>query len=167
MSQSESSTVLSTMDSSYSIKWNRLYRGSENEFSAAAFHRLCDNQGPTVVLIRAANGRIAAGYSSVSWKSGGGVGEPNPRGFLCAIDSNDLSLELFKGVPGECMIIQNSKYGPIFYEGASICDKCDKNKSSHSTLGSGFEGNGDQFVLFGSLHFTIIEYEVFGIEFVV
>jgi hypothetical protein len=111
MSRSDSSTILSTMDSAYSIKWNRLYRASEHEFSAAAFHRLCDNQGPTIVLIKE-NGRVAAGYSCVSWKSGGGVRDNNPYGFLCAIDSNHLSLELFKGVSGVCKIYQFANHGP-------------------------------------------------------
>jgi hypothetical protein len=87
--------------------------------------------------------------------------------FLCAIDSNDLSLQMFKGVSGHCEIYQATNYGPIFVDGVCINDKCDKNRHSHSTLGPGFEGNGDKFALFGSLHFTFIEYEVFGIEFVV
>jgi hypothetical protein len=167
MSRSESSATLSTMDSSFSIKWNRLYRGSEHEFSAAAFHRLCDNKGPTVVLIKAKNGRVAAGYSCVSWKSGYTT-DANPRGFLCSNDENDLSLQIFKGVQGECKIIQTFQNGPCFYEGVSIHDKCDKNLHSHSRLGGGFEGyGGDQFALFGSKNFAVVEYEVFGIEFVV
>jgi hypothetical protein len=170
MSRSESSTTLSTMDSAYSIMWNRLFRGSEHEFSAAAFHRLCDNQGPTVVLIKAKNGRVAAGYSCVSWKSGGGVRENNPNGFLCAIDSDRLSLELFKGVSGVSKIYQFANHGPDFYDGVCIMDKCDKNLSSSSKIGSGFvDVFGDkvyQSALFGSEHFTVAEYEVFGIEYV-
>jgi hypothetical protein len=115
ITRSDSSVTFATMDSSYSIKWNRLYRGSEHEFSAAAFHRLCDNRGPTVVLARAWFGRVAAGYSCVSWNSsGGGLFESNPNGFLCAIDENDLSLQIFKAVSGECTIQNHSNYGPIF-----------------------------------------------------
>jgi hypothetical protein len=166
ISRSESSTTLSTMDSAFSIKWNRLYRGSEHKFSAAAFHRLCDNKGPTVVIVKSGNGRIACGYSSASWKSRNGVAELNPRGFLCAINSINLSLQIFKGVPGKCNIYQYSPYGPHFFDGLCIFDKCDKNLSSRSTLGGGFESNGDQFALFGSQFFTVVEYEVFGIEFV-
>jgi hypothetical protein len=166
MSRSESSTVLSTMDSSYCIKWNRLYRGSKHEFSAAAFHRLCDNKGPTVVLIKARNGRVAAGYSCVSWSKSQCL-EANPNGFLCAIDSNDLSLQIFKGVQGECKTLQATNYGPLFFRGVCIYDKCDKNLYSHSSLGDGFESEGDPFALFGTEYFTVVEYEVFGIEFVV
>jgi hypothetical protein len=92
--------------------------------------------------------------------------ESNPNGFLCAIDSNHLSLELIKCVSGVCNIFQYSKCGPSFSYGLYIHDKCDKKTSSHSTLGKGFEGNGDQFALFGSQFFTVVEYEVFGIEYV-
>jgi hypothetical protein len=112
-----SATIFSTIDSSFSVKWTRLYRGSENEFSAAAFHRFCDNKGPTVVLVRAKNGRVAAGYSCVPWKSGEGEVEKNPRGFVCSIDSNDLSIERFKGVLGECEIYQIAGWGPDFCGG--------------------------------------------------
>jgi hypothetical protein len=135
ISRSDSSATFATMDSSYSIKWNRLYRASEHEFSASDFHRLCDNKGPTVVLVKAENGRMAAGYSSVSWKTRN-TAEANPYGFLCAIDSNDFSLKLYKGAPGECIILQRRTYGPYFYEGFSISHSCNKDLSSHSAIGS-------------------------------
>jgi hypothetical protein len=82
ISRSDSSTTLSTVDYALSIKWHRFYRGSEREFSAAAFHRLCDNQGPTVVLVRAKNGRAAASYCCTAWKTSEGSIDLNPRGFL-------------------------------------------------------------------------------------
>jgi hypothetical protein len=85
---------------------------------------------------------------------------------LCAIDSNDLSLQLFKGKSGQCEVWQ-SKSGPDFFDGFYIHDKCDKNLSSHSTLGKRFEGFVDRLALFGTESFTVAEYEVFGIEFVV
>jgi hypothetical protein len=101
----------------------------------------------------------------VSWKGGVGVSVSNPRGFLCAIDSNVLSSRLFKGVSGKCNIYQYSPHGPYFHDNLMITDKCDKTKSS-SILRVGFENHGDQFALFGSQTFTVDEYEVFGIEFV-
>jgi hypothetical protein len=163
----DSSANFFTVDSEISIKWNRLFRGSEHDFCSAAFHRLCDNQGPTSVLVRAENGRMEAGYSCVSWKSvNRGGSEPNPRGFLCDIDSNELSSRLFKGVSGKCNIFQYSPHGPYFYDLFVITDKCDKNPTSQSNLGQGFENHGDYFALFGSQTFTVDEYEVFVIEFV-
>jgi hypothetical protein len=166
MSRSDSSTSLSSADSSYIIKWNRLYRGSEHEFSVSAFHRLCDNQGPTVVLVRAGNGRVAAGYSCVSWMSGSGTTVPNPRGFFCAINSNNLSIKLINCVSDQCKLNRRNDCGPFFEGVFVINDKCDKNLFSNSS-NSGFMNYQDPHALFGSQYFAVVEYEVFGIEILV
>jgi hypothetical protein len=162
LSRSESTTLFASSDSSCKVKWNRLYRASENEFSAAAFHQLCDDKGPTITLVKASNGRIAGGYSCVSWKSGDTHGL-NPRGFLYSIDADDHSLQLFKGVAGKCKIYQTHKYGPCFWVGLTICDK---GSTSVSRLGIEYESHGDLFALFGykGNKFTVAEYEVFSIE---
>ena len=34
------------------IRFNLLYRGSKHQFSFKKFHKMCDNQGPTLVLIK-------------------------------------------------------------------------------------------------------------------
>jgi hypothetical protein len=70
----------------------------------------------------------------------------------------------FKGVSGKCKIYQFDGNGPRFDKGFSIFDKCDKNLSSYSFLGDGFENVRDSFALFGSEHFAVLEYEVFGVE---
>ena len=160
MPGSNSSSKFTTSDSSFTIEWTRLYRGSENEFSAAAFHRLCEDQGPTVVLVKSTSGRMAAGYSCVSWNNSQNL-SPNPRGFLCAIDTSDNSLHIFKG-DRDCKIYCLSDYGPVFFNGMHIGDK---NVKSYSKLGTGFESGDDEFALFGSYNFTVVEYEVFGIKF--
>jgi hypothetical protein len=163
ISRSGSISIFAGLDSAFKSKWNRLYRASEHGFTAAAFHQLCDNQGPTVVLIRKENGQVAAGYSCVSWKSGNSSVE-NPRGFLCSIDTIENSLRIFKGVPGSCKIDHHSAYGPDFHNEVSISNKCHQNSSSKSKLGSGYESHGDPFALFGTETFKVDEYEVFGIE---
>jgi hypothetical protein len=153
MSRSDSSTILSTMDSESSIEWKRLYRGSEHEFSAAAFHRLCNNQGPTIVLVKAENGRVAAAYSCVSWKSEHEYhAEANPRGFICAIDASNNFAERINSVTRGKSIYQSSYSGPLFYGGFDIDEE--------RTLLFSRD-------LFGSQQTTVVEYEVFGIEFVV
>ena len=46
-----------------------LYRGSRDGWDAKDFHRLCDNQGPTVTLVKSSAGRISGGFTTVSWTS--------------------------------------------------------------------------------------------------
>ena len=50
-------------------KWNLCYRASRDGWSGQDFHRLCDNKGPTVVLIKA-NDCIFGGYTDQHWESG-------------------------------------------------------------------------------------------------
>lgn len=47
-------------------RYGLLYRGSRDGMTAASFHRLCDGQGPTLVLVRSANGYTFGGYAGVS-----------------------------------------------------------------------------------------------------
>ncbi len=49
------------------FKYNLLYRKSENDISYDTFHRLCDNQGPTLVLFKTSEGYIFGGYTPLNW----------------------------------------------------------------------------------------------------
>jgi hypothetical protein len=51
----------------------RLYKASDPGvgFSAAKFHSLCDNKGPTLTLIQTTAGHIFGGFTNLSWDSSG------------------------------------------------------------------------------------------------
>jgi hypothetical protein len=67
------------------VKLTLLFRASEHVFLASEFHRLCGGKGPTITLIKAANGRMAAAYKGGSWDQNGPRLCPNPQGFLASI----------------------------------------------------------------------------------
>ena len=46
-----------------------LYRGSKDGWDAKDFHSLCDNQGPTVTIVKSSAGRVSGGFTTVSWTS--------------------------------------------------------------------------------------------------
>ena len=48
------------------------YRASEHGYSAKSFHEYCDNQGPTLIVIKSSEGWIFGGYTTQSW-SGEGI----------------------------------------------------------------------------------------------
>ena len=50
-------------------EWEMCYRGSEQNFSASAFHSLCDYKGPTVTIVRV-NQNVFGGYTDKNWTSG-------------------------------------------------------------------------------------------------
>jgi len=45
-----------------------LYRGSQHGWTAADFHRLCDDQGPTLVLLKNTAGKRFGGFTTENWK---------------------------------------------------------------------------------------------------
>ena len=48
-------------------KWTLIYRASEHDYTDDSFHDYCDHQGPTLVIIKCADGRIFGGYTTQSW----------------------------------------------------------------------------------------------------
>ena len=58
-----------------------IYRGSRDGDLSKNFHEKCDNQGPTITLIKNEKGNIFGGFSSVSWTSHGDYKQA-PNSFL-------------------------------------------------------------------------------------
>ena len=48
-------------------QWKLLYRASEHKYRNYAFHRYCDNQGPTLIIIKSTRGWIFGGFTTQSW----------------------------------------------------------------------------------------------------
>jgi hypothetical protein len=155
------------------VKMTLLFRASEHEFLASEFHRLCGRKGPTITLVKAVNGRIAAAHSGVSWGQNRAGIILNPQGFLASIvDESGVTggYSLQKYVANDrAYVYSYSNYGPDFGRSLSIEDRCDENERSFSNLaptracGYGQEGVNPS-ILFGSTLFRVQEYEVFQVE---
>lgn len=48
-------------------KLQLVFRASEHNFLARAFHERCDKIGDTLVLIRTEYGKIIGGYTPLTW----------------------------------------------------------------------------------------------------
>ena len=59
-----------------------LYRGTRDGSESNVFHNKCDNQGPTICLIKNDKDNIFGGYSSISWNSGSGQHKSANDSFL-------------------------------------------------------------------------------------
>ena len=53
-------------------KMNLIYRGSVDGFKPADFHRMCDDKGPTLSVVKTTGGEIVGGFTKIPWKSDGG-----------------------------------------------------------------------------------------------
>ena len=52
-------------------KFELIYRGTRDGSDSNAFHDKCDNQGPTLCLVKNDKGNIFGGFTSISWKKTG------------------------------------------------------------------------------------------------
>lgn len=94
-----------------------LYIGSRDGMTPRAFHTHCDGKGPTLVLIRSADGCSFGGYASVSWvcEEHGrlGVWRDARRSFLFSLQGPQGEVVRFRHRAG-AGVCAWSKRGPIF-----------------------------------------------------
>jgi hypothetical protein len=153
-----------------------LYRASENEYSASAFHGLCDGEGPNITLFKTENGQMAAAYNSFNWGAYSIFGSINPHGFVASIAEDPVvsgghSFQKYDSVGPAGRVFSFPYRGPHFGAILYIAEKCNENYDSCSNIGeSGWGYNrreGERIT--ESLHFEspcfkVLEYEVFQVE---
>ena len=88
-----------------------IYRASRDGWNTADFHRLCDNKGATVVIVKVNNGRLCGGYCSIGWQSSGAWQHDN-KSFVFSLDLLKKYNEEKPGHGGH--IYWNSSQGPLF-----------------------------------------------------
>ena len=67
---------------------NLLYRGSRDGWKAKDFHRLCDNQGPTLTIVKSSVGRISGGFTTIPWKQQKEAGwQKDEKALVFSVDS--------------------------------------------------------------------------------
>ena len=50
------------------IKYELIFKMSENGYASKDFHKFCDNQGPTLLLIETKDNKIFGGFTPLNWK---------------------------------------------------------------------------------------------------
>jgi hypothetical protein len=104
------------------VRMRLLYRGSRDGMTALAFHSLCDNKGPSIVLVRSGSS-VFGGYASRGWRSG-----PSPapgRGSFLFIVQNPhkdpvLRIPLADPETQDDVLGCSGDWGPVFFGGFSI-----------------------------------------------
>jgi hypothetical protein len=121
-----------------------MFRASEHDFSAKAFHAHCDNTEDTLTLVRTEFGRALAGYSHYTWNavSKGYVHDEGRRAFLLSF--NQAEKYVPQGGGRQNLIYCSSSYGPTFggtifgeppiFGGCdlAIADGCNANSKSYA-----------------------------------
>ena len=147
--------------------WRLVFRASEHNFSAGAFHRECAGAGPSLLLLRSTMGCISGGFTDVPWSLA-----PSGKGRYLASDASFLfTLANLAGLPPARFDIKKKLFavshhpdcGPVFGAGADlfICDRADTTPDSYSNLPHSYDGGGaTSSLLLGDYSSTIAEYEV-------
>ncbi|XP_026830131.1 uncharacterized protein LOC105277752 [Ooceraea biroi] len=147
--------------------WRLVYRASTHGYSAASFHRHCDNICPTYVVVLGVRGEICGGFSDVPWGKTNSKAQyiSSEKTFLFTLTNNqDVPPTKFDVVKKSFAVCYHPDVGPIFGAGADllISSNCNVNKESYSNLPHSYEGDhASNHVLMGDYHFSVIDYEVF------
>ncbi|CAG8573575.1 4293_t:CDS:2 [Paraglomus occultum] len=109
-----------------------IYRASNDGFNDTDFHRLCDNKGPTVVVIRVKEtGEILGGYNPLSWDKTNQY-KATDKSFLFnlitieeteayrGIPEKRSKLQRFKVIQSDKAIYCGANYGPTFGKGHDL-----------------------------------------------
>ncbi|GAB1866107.1 BTB/POZ domain-containing protein 9 [Camponotus japonicus] len=147
--------------------WRLVYRASTHGYSAASFHRHCDNVCPTYVIVLGVRGEICGGFSDVPWGKTNSKAQyiASEKSFLFSLTNNqDVPPTKFDIVKKSFAICYHPDIGPIFGAGADllISSNCNVNKESYSNLPHSYEGDhASNQLLMGDYHFSVVDYEVF------
>jgi hypothetical protein len=62
-----------------------LYSGSTDGWERSNFHELCDEEGPTITVMKSEAARVFGGFTMQSWDSGSGW-KDDEKAFIYSID---------------------------------------------------------------------------------
>ena len=150
--------------SGYSIN-ELIYRGTRDGMTSQAFHNQCDNQGPTLTLIKNEKGNIFGGFTSISWTN------PNNETYKNAPDSFLFTLTNIYGTNptkfpssnNQKEINHYSEFGPTFGYGDDILINFKGNSINFPKFYQDVSGKGKSIFTgdVNNSNFQIKEIEVF------
>ncbi|TNV80039.1 hypothetical protein FGO68_gene10577 [Halteria grandinella] len=145
------------------------YRGSQDTFLSAAFHRLCDSVLGSLTIIRTTDGKIIGGFTTKGW-NGIDNYKKDSKAWLFNLDAQ----EIFKIKPtGEnTAVYARSVQGPIFgqtqnriWNDLYIADQCNLPNKNSAYIGGSYDynGNANIFMTQAKVDFTVSEIEVYEV----
>jgi len=139
-----------------------LYRKTDNGDSYDTFHQLCDNKGPTLILIKGTEDFIIGGYTPLSWDSNSGWKKDNET-FLFSLTNNKVFSKNIKDKNNDCSIYCSNTYGAYF----CCLGFKPKNNMSKGSFSSGcsYYINLNNIIPNNKNYFFVDEVEVYKINF--
>jgi len=153
---------------SYKISMNLLYKASKDGFDCKFFHQLCDNKGPTIVIVYTNFGKVIGGYTPLNWETSKNehtyVQDDGETSFL-------FSYTLLRKFPlqrnGKSYAICNgTNYGPRFGGGhdLEIVSNCNVIYNCYYRFGYSYETEGiTKAQFYGNEKFLVTDYLVYQV----
>lgn len=154
----------------YGTGWQLLYRASQDGWSAAGFHRCCDDKGSTVTLIRSAdNGSIFGGYLEAPWCSPKGEDAwiRSPASLFTLVNVHNIEPASFPARYSNYAAKGSTKSGPYFGDqdlvifGNANSHAHSRSQFPSSVWTGGKPGQRANHLLAGAECFRVAEIEVF------
>eukprot|EP01052_Picozoa_sp_SAG31_P032813 SAG31_NODE_3637_length_4035_cov_1.699695_2_plen_723_part_00 len=171
------STIASSEQQAQLIEWlsdapsdmKLLYRASRDGWSGRQFHAKCDNQGPTLTIIKCTGGYIFGGFLDASWVSNNQPIASAGKAFLFTLN-NPVGLAPTKMPVTHASQAggNNNIYGPCFGTNYDMCvaDSANSNSNSYTNVGSAYQlphGQVANSFLTGAYNYQAAEVEVFRV----
>ena len=151
-----------------------LYRASRDGWAAADFHRMCDDKGATITVVKNSDGYIFGGYTDVAWGTNHSF-KSSSVSFLYSLKDHagigpvKMPMKITKRL---FAVYHHPNNGPGFGFGSrsfdlSICTNANYSATSESNIGNTYElpaNCANSFFLTGTRKFQVSEYEVFCIH---
>jgi hypothetical protein len=155
-----SSWIQGNNESEISNQYRRVYgfklltRGSRDGFTSASFHKMCDNKGPTVTILKLkGESTIIGGYNPINWETNKhGNYEKTSESFIFSLDKEIILSRVRKY---DNAIFQSNR--GISFRDLQLIDNFNSERGVYYTLNSYSKRIHDQG------YFSAEEYEIFSI----
>jgi len=147
------------------LRFKLLYRATKDSFAATAFHKNCDQKGPTIVLIKSSDGHLFGGVNFAHWTSND-TWSNSTGGFLFALNDGKhrKKASIFPNSIPTSSTYNGMATGPQFGQDLFIADNSNTNNSSSSLPQSYNGGDASKVSFAGKETFLVADYEVYGIS---
>jgi len=148
-------------------RWELIYKGKRDGLQGYNFHSKCDNQGPTMTVVRVSNNRfIMGGFTSLNWGGNRGY-QSDHKAFLFSLTNNRGKPIKLVSSGDAHSISDQSASGPCWGSGNNLHLYQQMNSNSnYANTGTSYRPedatvNYSQDLLAGQYNFTVDDIEVF------
>lgn len=166
-SEVQKAALLQQMEHAGRAKLRLLYRGTRDGFTAHAFHERCDNVGPTITVVKSAQGHVLGGFSDIAWSSDADEYKNSEGAFLFKLGQHEqVSFsrhDLFQNHANA--IYCRRANGPAFGGNSDFQVQLDGTGTACMNLGHTYSrGEGDVHYLSEAENSMLADVEVYCVE---